>query len=164
MPTQTYTPIARQELASATATVTFSSISGTYTDLVLVADNVGSSASVVDLRMRLNGNSTSLYSDTELFGNGSSALSDRHSNTTFAKLAYSGGSDKPLVIANIMNYSNATTNKTVLIRDSAPTNAIVTRVCLYRNTAAITSFEISYSSGNIAAGATFTLYGIKAGS
>lgn len=157
----TYVALRTETVAVATPSVTFSlsGISG-YTDLVLVGNNVGSSASVVDLRMRFNGDSTSLYSDTELFGNGSSALSDRHSNTTFAKLAYSGGSDKPFVIANIMNYSNTTTNKTVLIRDSASTNAVVARVCLYRSTAAITSIEISYSSGNIASGATFSLYGI----
>jgi len=157
----TYTELRRTSVGTATPSVTLdlTGISG-YTDLVLIADNVGSSASVVDLRMRFNGDSSSLYSDTELFGNGSSALSDRHSNTTFAKLAYSGGSDKPLVIANIMNYSNTTTNKTVLIRDNASTNAVVARVCLWRNTAAITSLEISYSSGNIAAGSTFSLYGI----
>jgi hypothetical protein len=156
----TYTELRRTVVGTATPTVTFdlTGISG-YTDLVLVADNVGSSASVVDLGLRFNNDSSSLYSETDVYGAGSSALSSR-SSRTFVKLSYSGGSDKPMLLANIMNYANTTTFKTVLIRDNTTTNAVRAAVSLWRNTAAITSMTILYSSGNIAAGATFSLYGI----
>jgi hypothetical protein len=157
---KTYEPIATQTLVFDATTVTFSSIPSTYTDLVLMAANVGSASSVVDLRMRFNSDATSLYSETDIYGNGTSALSTR-SSRTYAKLTYSSGSDKPMLIANIMNYANISVFKNVLVRDDAATNATRAAALLYRSTSAITAIEISYSSGDIAAGASFTLYGIK---
>ena len=44
MPTMTYEPIETQTLDSAAASVTFSSISGSYTDLVLVINAASASA------------------------------------------------------------------------------------------------------------------------
>jgi len=66
----TYTPIATQTLGSSVSTVTFSSISGTYTDLVLIAQPIASAG--VDLELRFNGDSGSNYSCTQLSGDGSS--------------------------------------------------------------------------------------------
>jgi hypothetical protein len=63
-----------------------------------------------------------------------------------------------------MNYSNATTYKSILIRsrgtrdnDSTDTTAIVG---LWSSTSAINIIKIFPASGNILAGSTFTLYGI----
>lgn len=155
----TYEPIATQTLGSAASSVTFSSITGTYTDLVLVA-NYQISTSNQFLTMQFNSDTGSNYSYTNLYGEGTAAASDRTSNATSGRLSFYG-SNQSNAIASIMNYSNATTNKTIVSRDNTNTY-VVTRVNLWRNTSAITSLVIGTSSGNITSGSTFTLYGIKA--
>jgi hypothetical protein len=157
MPTQTYTPIARQVLATGTTTVTFSSIPSTYTDLVLII-NAGTN---VGYSVRLNGDSGSNYSFTRLYGDGASAVSDRGSNTNNITSGWGGGTNN-LFTVQIMNYSNTNTNKTALTRinDNSYTVAIAG---LWRNTAAVNEVSI-IGTANYAVGSTFTLYGIKAGS
>jgi hypothetical protein len=158
MPT-TYEPIATTTLGSAQSSVTFSSISGTYTDLLVVFTYEGSADA--NLLMRFNSDSGSNYSQTTLYGDGSSAVSSRDSNQTGIAVGY----DNPSSITNtasfvhIQNYSNSTTNKTVLNR-FGNSGYTVARVGLWRNTAAITS--VSFHLTNINTGSTFTLYGIKA--
>jgi len=155
----TYEPIATQTLGSAASSVTFSSITGSYTDLVLVAAYTGS-VSDQFLNIQFNSDSGSNYSNTNLFGDGSSATSNRNSSATAIRAAFYGSAQSNAIV-NIMNYSNTTTNKTVVSRDNTNT-FVVTRVNLWRNTSAITSLVLAMTSGNIASGSTFTLYGIKA--
>jgi hypothetical protein len=76
----TYTPIATTTLGSAASSVTFSSIAGTYTDLRIVYSTV-SSADAGNY-LRFNSDSGSNYSNTTLFGNGSSAGSNRNTSST----------------------------------------------------------------------------------
>jgi hypothetical protein len=72
----TYEPIATTTLGSAAADVTFTSISGTYTDLVLVAvTQIGSSGDY--LGVQFNSDTGTNYSRTRLSGNGTSASSDK---------------------------------------------------------------------------------------
>jgi hypothetical protein len=154
----TYTPIATTTLGSAASSVTFSSISGSYTDLVLVANYTGSISDQF-INIQFNSDSGSNYSNTNLFGDGSSATSNRNSNATAVRAAFYGSAQSNF-IANLMNYSNTTTNKTVVSRDNTNT-FVVSRVNLWRSTSAITSMVLAMSSGNIASGSTFTLYGVK---
>jgi hypothetical protein len=70
----TYEPIASQTLGSAVSSVTFSSIPQNYTDLILVV-NYGISANNFGARIRFNGDTGSNYSDSFIYGTGSSALS-----------------------------------------------------------------------------------------
>ena len=70
----TYTPIARQTLGSAAASVTFSSIPQGYTDLVLVM-NLGAATSDYVQIVLNSDTANTLYSGTYLLGNGSSASS-----------------------------------------------------------------------------------------
>jgi hypothetical protein len=169
MPTQTYTPIARQVLASASTTVTFSTIPGDYTDLELVA-SVQASASGQGLTMQFNNdNGTgSLYSNTGLRANGSTAVSFRQTSNT--NILLSNIAEPPtsgsfgLYNAKFLNYANANVFKTTLVRSNSAAFATEMFADLWRNTNAITSIKITISGGNIAAGSTFTLYGIKAGS
>ena len=164
--TVTYTPIATNTLGSAASTITFSSISGSYKDLVLII-NSGSSAYGTDWTCRVNGDSSALYSRTALAGDGSTATSSRVSGGTYTRLNGSGFNDTPtnttVGITHFMNYSNATTYKTILSRSGNAANGTSAVVSLWRSTAAITSIEVftndvsTYNSG-----ATFTLYGIGA--
>jgi hypothetical protein len=154
---KTYEPIATTTLGSAAASYTFSSIPATYTDLVLI---IQATTITANYNLRLNGDTGSNYSDTSLWGNGSSAASYRSSNNTVIGLTYTS-SGAPISRIQIQNYSNTTTYKTVLTRQDDSVNAAGGNVGLWRNTAAINSITI-VSTGNLPTGSTFTLYGIKA--
>ena len=161
---KTYEPIATNTLASATSDITFSSISGTYTDLVLVAMPIGGGGN--DCLVRLNSDSGTNYSNTFLYGSGTAAASGRGSNNTSLRgnITSMDTGEINNMIMSIQNYSNTTTYKTVLNRyNSVQTGKYVTAsVGLWRSTAAITSVTITTAgSGNFAIGSTFTLYGIK---
>jgi hypothetical protein len=99
-------------------------------------------------------------------GTGSTAQSFRASSQTSMAIdrqATVRTSSFVIQIVNFQNYSNSTTNKTVLARNSAPDDAVEALVGLWRNTAAITSIQFSNNAGaNFATGSTFTLYGIAA--
>ena len=75
----TYTPIATQTLSSGQSSITFSSISSAYTDLVLIAAIKGTST--IYRQLTVNGDNGSNYSMTDLFGDGSSAGSGRQTST-----------------------------------------------------------------------------------
>jgi hypothetical protein len=154
----TYEKIATTTLGSATANVTFSSISSTYTDLVIIFQGTGVSAST--LTYQFNSDTNTNYSDTYMFGDGTVG-SGRHSNESYI-LGTGVNTSQCMQIINIMNYSNTTTYKTTLLRGNANgVGATAAFVGLWRNTAAITSIRLSLST-NFASGSTFTLYGIKA--
>ena len=159
----TYEPIATNTLGTAVSTVTFSSITGTYTDLVLVFQ--GGSSTDANIRMQVNGDTASNYSWTQLGGNGTSVASFRNSSDTswlMNRYAYLSNNLNANFIFNFNNYSNTTTNKTVINRSNSAANGTDTTVGLWRSTTAITSITFSLSGGNYIVGSTFTLYGIKA--
>jgi hypothetical protein len=159
----TYEPIATTTLGSAASSITFSSIPSTYTDLVIVTSTQrdASGSGVVGWLAQFNGDTSTNYSVTAVLGNGSTAFSGRETNQTGIFVLTAQDSTWGNSIINIMNYSNATTNKTVLTRINTTTANVSAYVGLWRNTAAINSITIS-GAANIKAGSTFTLYGIKA--
>jgi hypothetical protein len=163
----TYEPISTTTLGSAAANVTFSSISGSYTDLVLTVAKLTATASSPYLCFQFNSDTGTNYSSTILEGSGSSASSNRWTSETQIYTGYnvaSGTTSDGMVITNFQDYSNATTYKTSLTRTailngSFPgTGAIVG---LWRSTNAITSIKVFQNSGNLNSGCVFTLYGIK---
>jgi len=158
----TYTPIATTTLGSSAATYTFSSISGGYTDLVLIT-NVSTVTGNQNMNIVLNGDTGTNYSDTELSGNGTSATSIRDTNAPslpIDNVAYAQANFNNIKIINFMNYSNTTTYKTVLVRSNNAATGVDASVSMWRSTAAITSIAVR-STGTFAAGSTFTLYGIS---
>jgi hypothetical protein len=160
---KTYEPIATNTLSTTSTSVTFSSISG-YTDLVVIL-SIKASTTNLNSGIRFNSDSGNNYSNTTLESNGSSTRSQRHSNVSFIRLDdYSqiGTTEFSVKNIHINNYSNSTTNKTVLTRSSTPSNGVDFCVGLWRNTAAITSVEVYARNDTFAAGSTFTLYGIAA--
>lgn len=161
----TYTSIATTTLSNSTTTsVSFNSFSG-YTDLYLVINGaVTSTSGGPDLRIRFNGDSGANYSVTNLVGNGTTASSGRRTNTDGCVINNSGlPTDGFVQNINIMNYSNSTTYKTVIARSSSASSSSEAVVCLWSNTAAITSLSANVTGGPyFTSGTTFTLYGIKA--
>ena len=163
----TYVALATQTLGTAASSVTFSSISQGYTDLVLVVGNTLTSVNGYGFTFGVNGDTGTNYSGTILGGNGSSAGSARYtsiSNTsTYFTGYYSGLSttDPGVSTLHFQNYSNTTTNKTILARGNSASKSTEASVWLWRSTAAINQITIySQSGSNMAAGVTFSLYGI----
>jgi hypothetical protein len=167
MPT-TYEPIATTTLSTTTATVTFSSISGTYTDLILVANPLAD-ANNYNFNVRYNSDTGNNYSSTSLRFNSdesASPQSTRTSNTSSIITNTNINTTTPFpIIYQILNYSNTTTNKTSISRISRGDYAVAATVGLWRNTGAITSISCILTGGGSASfvsGSTFTIYGIKA--
>ena len=154
----TYTELRRTVLGTATSSVTLdlTGISG-YTDLVLIA-NGSTSTATGNVRIQMNGDTAANYSNTRLLGDGSSASSARDSNVGSSAIG-DWGTDRCTLITSFQNYSNSTTNKTVLSR-SGSEGYVSAYVALWRNTAAITSITIFKNSSNFTTGSTFSLYGI----
>jgi hypothetical protein len=163
MATRTYEPIATNTLGTAAATVTFSSVSGSYTDLILVT-KTKAATSAGYIYLQFNGDAATNYSYTVLSGNGSRATSARATTNQYGFITYDVGTStsdfNTVTISNIMNYSNSTTNKTVISRCSDAGFGVDASATLWRSTAAITSVTFG-SNNNFAIGSTFTLYGIK---
>lgn len=161
--TATYDCIATTTLSSTASTVTFSSISGSFTDLVFVFNGAGSTD--INVLMQFNSDTGSNYSTTNLGGTGSSALSGRVTSSTSISLNWQGyvqTTNRSNCIVSIQNYSNSTTYKTILSRFNNASVAVDAIVGLWRSTSAITSIDIKTHTGTFSSGATFTLFGIKA--
>lgn len=165
----TYTPLATQTLSSAAASVTFSSISNSYTDLVLVVSELNNTATNTSFCFQVGNGSVDTganYSVTQLYGTGSTAVSDRASGES---LAYFNGpgigtstTEPNTYVTHFMNYSNTTTYKTFLNRGGNSNKNTIATVNLWRSTSAINTIKIFQAINNMATGSTFTLYGIVA--
>jgi hypothetical protein len=167
MPTNTYVALQTSTLSSSASNVTFSSIPQGYTDLVLVATVLSADTTTKYLTLQFNSDTASNYSNTIVAGNGTAASSARDTSVTEMYLTPFGGmlnqTTNPVpTIINIQNYSNTNTNKTVLYRANQAGSNVLAGVGLYRSTAAISAVKIFVTAGNMAAGSTFSLYGIKA--
>jgi hypothetical protein len=157
----TYEPIATTTLGSAAASITFSSIAATYTDLRVVFVSKCTAGSNT-IRLRFNGDSGSNYSRTSLEGSGASATSAQNASTDNA---FIGATNTLMTLCNVDVFSYAgSTYKTLLselAQDQNGSGSVRRTVCLWRSTSAITSIEIYVSGTTFDAGTTATLYGIK---
>jgi hypothetical protein len=159
----TYDKIATTTLSSATATITFSSIASTYTDLrfslSVITANAGN-----QIFMRFNSDTGSNYSRVGLYGDGSSAGSFAVANQTYIFLNSNGLSTTipSFYTVDVFSYAGSTF-KTSLITSSEDRNgsgSTIQQVGLWRSTSAINNVSFTTDTGNWAAGTTATLYGI----
>jgi hypothetical protein len=168
----TYTLIASNTLGSSAASVTFSAIPNTFTDLVLkfsaraATDTSPASCSITLNSDTTNGSMTwirvvsgpAVESDrntaSPIFNRFTSTASDETANTfsngEFYLPNYAGTANKPASLSTV-NEANVTTT---LYSPSVQAG-------LARITSAITSIEFKQLSGNLASGSSFFLYGIK---
>lgn len=158
----TYEPIATTTLGTNQTSVTFSSISGSYTDLILVC-NLAVNGTGNNVQCRYNADTASNYNTTIMSGDGTSVYSQKYTNSSNGWLTgYFDGTANELYtkIIQIQNYSNTTTWKTALVRSSSASREAMTGIGVWRSTSAITS--VTLAAGDLVSGSTFTLYGIAA--
>ncbi len=163
--TATYALIASNTVSgTSTATVTFSSIPSTYTDLVIVAN--GSLTVLDNTYVQFNSSGGTAYSGTYMTGNGTTAASGRYTSNAYIVADYTSYPNTTSgawnAIYNFMDYSNSTTHKTVLIRSNNAGIGTSLSVHRWASTAAITSIAL-YTIGTPkwGNGTTFKLYGIE---
>ena len=156
----TYEKIATTTVSGgSTNTIDFTSISSAYTDLKLIANYSLSGGSA--LFMTYNNNTGSIYSDTNLDGDGTSASSSRRTSQTKI-IILSNGTSPAFHQIDIFSYAGSTF-KTCLVAQSidGSTNMVRRQVGLAQTTSAISS--VKFELGNpvfFTAGSMFTLYGI----
>lgn len=158
----TYDKIATTTLGSAT-TVTFSSIPQTYTDLRIVEWLIGDYGNPY---FWINNDTSALYSNTFLQGNGSVVNSGYNASTNQINSGQASTSTYGFPIfttTDIFSYTGST-YKSCLSTQSFDRNgggSTSRTVSLYRSTAAITRLDINIGAGGSYSGYV-TLYGIKA--
>lgn len=165
----TYEPIATTTLVSAASSITFSSIPQDYTDLIIVANlRLDSAVTTEDCDIRFNSDTGTNYSYTRVYGTGSATGSQRNSNAQQIRSLLCTGASSPsgsfaVNTVHVMNYSNATTYKTLISRPSNASDIVTANVGLWRSTGAITSVTLLRASGgSFVTGSSATLYGVKA--
>ena len=161
----TYTPIATATATGSQTEILFTGISQAYTDLVIVVQATESGADGLDMKVGNGSIDTgNNYSFTVLRSYDPSP-SYRVANYNAAQIGVVN-STIGTIIVHLQNYSNTTTYKTMLTRDSNTTwtrNEVCSSVILWRSTSAIN--QINFKNGSVVnhgAGSTFTLYGILA--
>jgi hypothetical protein len=164
----TYQLISSNVLGSAAASVTFSSIPATYTDLVIRTSVRTDRSSAVDgINIGLNNTSTN-YSYTFLRGNGSAASSSRDviystfRNMDGASATSNTFASNEIYIPNYAGSTNKPFSVTGAQEDNQTTAYIEAYAFLWSNTAAISSIVLSpYVGPNFVSGSSFYLYGIS---
>ena len=165
----TYIKIASNTVGSGgVASVTFSSIPATYTDLILLS-SIRCTAAEDSAFLRYNNDSGTNYSYRRLLGNGSTVSSS--SATSQAQLALQFMAESGYTantfsnnIVYIPNYASGNT-KPAFFDSVNETNAANPRMLiaagLWSGTAAISQLNLIPGAGNFAQYSTFTLYGIS---
>ena len=162
----TYEKIATTTLSSTSATITFSSIAASWTDLKLVFVGTANTAALAN-RITFNGDTASNYSWTVLSGNGTAASSTRYTAQLRLETAENSSLSTTIpkmFMMDIFSYAGSTF-KTALTSNAYDANgsgASEAFVGLWRSTSAITSITLTTSTNLYAVGTTATLYGIKA--
>lgn len=158
-----YTALANVTLGSSASTVTFSSISGSYRDIVLIMQ--ATTTGTAFARIRFNGDSSGNYSWVTMEGNGSSALSSQGN----------GGNNLPLPtnstmesganwmnIIHVFDYTQTNKGMSGLMRSNNPSDRTAAVAFRWGVTSAITQVQFIGNNQPFAAGSTFALYGVSA--
>jgi hypothetical protein len=163
--------IASNTLGSSAASVTFSSIPGTYTDLVLlISARTDQANPTATFLVRYNGSSAANYSATYLYTGGSTPTSYRDTNATSMEeggatantgTASTFGSTE-IYIPNYAGNTNKPNSSFYVGENNSSTVFLIGAAAGLRSvTDAITSIGLLTTSGNFVSGSSFFLYGLS---
>ena len=166
----TYTLISSNVLTTTAASVTFSAIPSTYTDLVVRASVRSNRANTQD-DMRITFNSaTTNFSYTYLRGSGSAAISG---NTTADPFVWAGNipaanatsntfGNGELYIPSYTASQNKPSSAIMAMEDNVSSPVYLTaNANLWSNTATISTIYLYLGFGSFVSGSSFYLYGIS---
>ena len=168
----TYTLIDSNVLTTTATSVTFSAIPSTYTDLVVRISAKSDRANANDdIKMLVNGSTSSVYSSTWMLGVGSSGTGTS-SNSTQTSLSLQSGSTGGLEANTfssteiyIPNYTATVIHPIGSIQVQEVNNTVAriyANAGLFNSSVAITSLTLQIVTGpNFVSGSSFYLYGIS---
>jgi len=165
----TYSLISSNVLSSSAASVTFSAIHSTYTDLVIRSSVRSTDSGIRNIYLAVN-SITSGYSATQVRGLDSTASSSNRSGDSSWILGLSVGSTltantfstNEWYIPNYAGSANKVCSNVNATPNASGSNQYDSAVAnLLSNTAAITSLTLTDSGTGFASGSSFYLYGIK---
>ena len=161
-----YDSIATTTLATATSSITFSSIPATYTHLQIrgfARHNTTSDNTVI----QLNGDTGSNYSLHYLVGTGGGSFTagaEASAARTYIDILTTSATSFSGSVTDILDYANTSKYKTMKTLAGIELNgsgSIWFATGLWMNTAAVTSIVVKPGTGNFSANTQFALYGIK---
>lgn len=158
MPGPTYTPLANITLSSSASSITFSSIPGTYKDLILVM-NAKSASGGAQCLVRLNSDSGTNYRYVRMVGNGvnTQSFSDTGTGLTLSGVRTDFGTFSH----QIFDYSATDKHKVALSWSSIGTHETALRINRWASNSAVNSITLSVVSPNtLDSTSTLALYGI----
>ena len=153
------------------ANVEFTSIPATYTHLQIriLARGTNASASIYQ-KIQFNSDTSSIYADHYLLGDGASASAGASINAAFIGVGSTTGASATAsifgtIIVDVLDYANTHKFKTIRNLEGFDVNGsggfVMLTSGLYRSTSAITSIKLTPSAGNYAQYSSFALYGIR---
>lgn len=168
----TYIAIATTTVGSGgAANIDFTSIPGTYTDLVVQLSARSIRSAYIDyLRLDVNNNTSSIYSTRRLSAYGSTASSGSDSSQTYlwagivpaATATSSTFGSAQIYIPNYAGSNNKTLSIECVLENNSSTDWEMAIIAgLASTTSAITSIKLYNQVSNFAQYTTATLYGIK---
>lgn len=166
----TYTLISSNTLSSSQASVTFSSIDSSYTDLVLKW-SVRTDYGATRTGFKLTANSiTSGYSETYLLQYSSTATSGSYTGNAYfwgeyidgtGATANTFGSGETYIPSYTVSQYKPMSLFSVAEGDSTTDTGMYAKALLLSQNAAISSLTATANTGNFVSGTSFWLYGIK---
>ena len=168
----TYTLIEAKTLTTTAASITFTSIPQTYTDLVLKLSCRSTSTAGADiyanLKIQFNSDTGNNYNGFLVFGNNTSAGSGNYTSQAGNLFSYANGnvttantfSNGELYIPNYTSSSQKTYSVDCVVENNAAAGFTEFAAEKWPNTSAITTIDVVSLYGLHTADSTFYLYGI----
>ena len=167
----TYTLINSNVLSSSAASINFSSIPATYTDLVLrISARTAQATTNANLKVILNADTATNYSETHLSGDGATASSSQGSARAFSyyyavangdsMTANSFGSFELYIPSYTVSQSKPIGSFGAR-ENNASSALLLATASLFRSNPAISEITALPGFGSFVAGSSFYLYGIK---
>jgi hypothetical protein len=165
----TYELISSYTATGSVASIDFTSIPSTFTDLLVkVSGRAVATSSYPNVRVRFNSDTGANYKWRRIYGDGTGATSDSNSSDTGALVGLIAGSNETantfsnfeFVIPNYLSSNQKSISSDAVSENNSATSYSYLLASLWTGTSAITSISL-YSSYNFAQYSTAYLYGIK---
>jgi hypothetical protein len=161
-----YTTLASGNLSTSSSSLSLTSISGAYVDLILDISGFRTATDDDSFLAQLNGDSANRYRSSNAYGS-SGAQTFPSSSIIVAQQVDNSNNARNFARIRIMNYANSASGKFMEIRSitvdaTTTTNGqTVATMGMYNQTGAITRIDFfSNSAANFATG-SYALYGVK---
>jgi hypothetical protein len=164
----TYEPIVTYTVGSAVSDISFTSITNTYTDLVISISSISNGTNNPTIVTTINGDTGNSYSGVQVYSRSSGgAAGNKNIDASFISLGRATGisgvnNGKSMMTVYLFDYANTTKFKGLLCQTYNYFGGVEQDVATWRSTAAITSINFNAGGNSWGVGTVYTLYGIKA--